>query len=195
MAISFKLRLKVYMRDLFTCKYCRKAMNPLSDELTLDHVHPEGLSEEDNLVTACVTCNTRKGNRDAEQFKALVTLEAQQRVTLPKETDLSLDDLLLQASTMSKIHPSLIRNKGAQREVVHARTRFAVLARNAGYSLPSIGRFLNKHHTTVLHMIEKVAPNIPNCPLLRFEEYRFSVPPTTTESEMGNLENVSIEKQ
>jgi hypothetical protein len=57
--IPHKLRIQVYERDLYTCVYCGSQKN-----LTLDHVYPESLggkTELENLVTACRSCNIKKG--------------------------------------------------------------------------------------------------------------------------------------
>lgn len=56
------LRLKVYSKDNFQCVYCGKRKVLLS----LDHIKPEslgGLSIEENLLTACCSCNSKKSNR------------------------------------------------------------------------------------------------------------------------------------
>ena len=61
-------RRNIYARDQNRCQYCGKHF-PLS-ELTLDHVVPRtlgGVSSWDNLVCACVKCNSRKGGRTPEQ--------------------------------------------------------------------------------------------------------------------------------
>lgn len=53
-------RHNVFKRDQFSCQYCG---NP--KELTLDHLIPKskgGKSSWTNLVTACKTCNARKGD-------------------------------------------------------------------------------------------------------------------------------------
>lgn len=55
-------RRNVYARDHGSCQYCGKRF-PTS-ELTLDHVVPRRLGGEntwENLVCACVKCNSRKG--------------------------------------------------------------------------------------------------------------------------------------
>lgn len=53
-------RLAIYHRDDFTCLYClRGELDGVL--LTLDHVTPRfdgGSNEADNLVTACLTCNS-----------------------------------------------------------------------------------------------------------------------------------------
>jgi 5-methylcytosine-specific restriction endonuclease McrA len=57
-------RENVYLRDNFTCQYCGHRFHP--KDLTLDHVVPAskfGRKDWTNMVTACRTCNHRKGNR------------------------------------------------------------------------------------------------------------------------------------
>jgi 5-methylcytosine-specific restriction endonuclease McrA len=77
-------RLRIFVRDRFRCQYCgeRRA----AAELTLDHITPrsrEGRSTPENLVTACVACNTRKGNRTPEEARMpLLTTQTALRVGL-----------------------------------------------------------------------------------------------------------------
>jgi 5-methylcytosine-specific restriction endonuclease McrA len=55
-------RREIFRRDAFTCQYCGKS-NTL---LTVDHILPKHLGGKHswlNLVTACATCNHRKGGR------------------------------------------------------------------------------------------------------------------------------------
>ena len=62
-AVRFSRR-NVLLRDRHRCQYCGEEFAP--SFLTLDHVVPisqGGRTQWDNVVTACKTCNTRKGNR------------------------------------------------------------------------------------------------------------------------------------
>jgi 5-methylcytosine-specific restriction endonuclease McrA len=55
-------RREVFSRDRHTCQYCCRSKN----DLTLDHIVPRhrgGGHTWDNLVTACKTCNHRKGGK------------------------------------------------------------------------------------------------------------------------------------
>ncbi|MEI6347008.1 MAG: HNH endonuclease signature motif containing protein [Bacteroidota bacterium] len=55
-------RLKVFERDSFKCHYCDKQLTRFS--ATLDHIQPVskgGDNSYDNLVTACLHCNSRRG--------------------------------------------------------------------------------------------------------------------------------------
>jgi 5-methylcytosine-specific restriction endonuclease McrA len=57
-------RRTVMARDQYTCQYCNT--QPGKNHLTVDHVIPRskgGLTVWENVVTACATCNQRKGNR------------------------------------------------------------------------------------------------------------------------------------
>jgi len=57
-------RFNVFLRDSFECQYCGDDF-PAPD-LTFDHVVPRsrgGRTLWENVVTACQTCNLRKGNR------------------------------------------------------------------------------------------------------------------------------------
>ncbi len=57
-------RFNVFLRDRFRCQYC--AVEHRSEDLTFDHVVPRsrgGRTLWTNVVTACQTCNLRKGDR------------------------------------------------------------------------------------------------------------------------------------
>ena len=57
-------RFNVFLRDRFSCMYCGDRLP--TQELTFDHVIPRsrgGRTNWQNVVTACSTCNLRKGNR------------------------------------------------------------------------------------------------------------------------------------
>jgi 5-methylcytosine-specific restriction endonuclease McrA len=59
-------RKNILKRDRFQCQYCGARGKPL----TVDHVIPKergGKETWENLVAACVECNTRKGNRTPEE--------------------------------------------------------------------------------------------------------------------------------
>ncbi len=59
-------RRNVLHRDSHTCQYCGYE----GEDLTLDHVVPRsrgGLDTWENIVTACVRCNVRKGNRTPKE--------------------------------------------------------------------------------------------------------------------------------
>jgi 5-methylcytosine-specific restriction endonuclease McrA len=58
-------RANIFRRDDNKCVYCGS-----SQQLTIDHVIPRSAGGSDNwenLVTACRSCNTRKGNRTPEE--------------------------------------------------------------------------------------------------------------------------------
>jgi len=56
------MREKVLIRDAYTCYYCGQEAN------TVDHIIPiskGGISVEDNMIAACVRCNSGKRDRIA----------------------------------------------------------------------------------------------------------------------------------
>ncbi len=59
-------RKNILKRDQHRCQYCGRTDRPL----TVDHIIPKHLGGKDtweNLVCACVKCNSIKGNRTPEQ--------------------------------------------------------------------------------------------------------------------------------
>lgn len=57
-------RIKVFERDDYKCHYCVKQLTRFS--ATLDHIQPVskgGDNSFNNLVTSCLHCNSRRGNR------------------------------------------------------------------------------------------------------------------------------------
>lgn len=59
-------RRNILHRDGQSCQYCGYA----GDDLTLDHVVPRSRGGEDtweNIVTACVRCNVKKGSRTPKE--------------------------------------------------------------------------------------------------------------------------------
>ena len=77
-------RLRIFVRDQFRCQYC--GGKRAAHELTLDHITPRsrrGGSAPENLATACVPCNTRKGDRTPEEARMpLLTPQKALRVGL-----------------------------------------------------------------------------------------------------------------
>jgi 5-methylcytosine-specific restriction endonuclease McrA len=56
---------EIFRRDKYTCQYCGRR-----NDLTIDHVVPRhrgGGHSWENLVTACATCNRRKGGRTPKE--------------------------------------------------------------------------------------------------------------------------------
>ena len=54
-------RFNLFLRDKFECQYCGSG-----DNLTFDHIVPRrlgGITSWENVTTACLACNVRKGNR------------------------------------------------------------------------------------------------------------------------------------
>lgn len=79
-------RLRIYMRDKFRCQYCGEKKGVA--ELTLDHILPRSRGGDNspvNVVTACLPCNNRKGNRTPEEARMpLLTSQTALRVKLER---------------------------------------------------------------------------------------------------------------
>jgi hypothetical protein len=66
-------RKNLFIRDEYSCQYCGKLGD--AGNLTYDHVIPKSLWTRDNgsptcwtnIVTACINCNRKKGNRTPKQ--------------------------------------------------------------------------------------------------------------------------------
>jgi len=59
-------RKNIIRRDGHRCQYC----GATSTQLTVDHIKPRahgGLNSWENLVTACLSCNNKKGDRTPER--------------------------------------------------------------------------------------------------------------------------------
>ena len=66
--IAPSVRARVLKRDRYACIYC----GAHDAKLHLDHLIPwsrGGLTTEDNLAVACVSCNTSKGALTADEFR------------------------------------------------------------------------------------------------------------------------------
>lgn len=85
-------RRAVFRRDSYRCQYCGLEMG----HLTLDHVVPRsrgGAHGWTNLVSACASCNRRKGGKTIEEaHMKLLTKPIEPRVTYPALFGLHLSD-------------------------------------------------------------------------------------------------------
>lgn len=64
-------RKNILRRDLYKCQYCQRSDVPL----TIDHIIPKSKGGDDtweNLITACVHCNNKKGDRSPEDAKMTI---------------------------------------------------------------------------------------------------------------------------
>jgi hypothetical protein len=67
-------RLAIYLRDGLSCAWCCQTIED-GAKLTLDHIVPYsegGTTKSDNLIVACLRCNSSRGSRSIETFAASV---------------------------------------------------------------------------------------------------------------------------
>lgn len=98
-------RNNVFLRDKFRCQYCNKR----GDDLTIDHVLAAsrgGGWEWENLVTACASCNVKKGDKSLE--------ECRMKLLKPPREPKELDSMNLPPNY--RTFRSLHRNKGTPTE-------------------------------------------------------------------------------
>ena len=77
-------RKNLFVRDNYTCQYCDTIFN--GNDLTYDHVIPKSAWKSNigsptcwtNIVTACVNCNRKKGNRTKMIIWARFTHDVEQ---------------------------------------------------------------------------------------------------------------------
>jgi 5-methylcytosine-specific restriction endonuclease McrA len=83
-------RANVYARDEYRCQYCGEQHPPA--QLTFDHVLPVahgGHKGWDNIVTCCIRCNRKKGDRTPEQA-GLRLIRSPRRPLLPPALTITL---------------------------------------------------------------------------------------------------------
>lgn len=84
-------RKNVYLRDKGRCQYCGKSV-PTS-EFTYDHVMPRALGGKttwDNIVVACIPCNSRKADRTPDQARMKLLSKPVKPKFLPDASGASL---------------------------------------------------------------------------------------------------------
>ena len=60
----------IFVRDRYSCQYCRRKVGFGSRGLTIDHIYPKakgGKTEWENCVTSCHKCNTFKGSKTLKE--------------------------------------------------------------------------------------------------------------------------------
>jgi 5-methylcytosine-specific restriction endonuclease McrA len=80
-------RANVYARDEHQCQYCGHRLAPA--QLTFDHVLPVargGHKGWDNIVTCCIPCNRRKGDRTPEEAGLKLVRKPRRPDALPSFT-------------------------------------------------------------------------------------------------------------
>lgn len=95
-------RKNLFIRDNFTCQYCGNRFH--SSQLTYDHVIPKSKWKHTspptswtNIVTACQTCNRKKGNKTPQQANMQMlsapSIPTRQQKYLPVMTQLHSIDM------------------------------------------------------------------------------------------------------
>lgn len=90
-------------------------------------------------------------------FSRAVAAKALSNVFAPQEVKVEMIDVLRQVASHYNMPPEVIRGSGRVREVVVPRQVAQYLIRElTDHSLPEIGQFFGRDHSTVMHAISKV---------------------------------------
>ena len=87
-------RLNIYMRDDWTCQYCRKKKS--ARDLNLDHVVPRckgGQTTWKNIVTACKKCNDKKADMSVDEAKMKLIKMPEKPKWLPQQMVITVKNL------------------------------------------------------------------------------------------------------
>jgi 5-methylcytosine-specific restriction endonuclease McrA len=93
-------RINIYMRDAWTCQYCREKKQ--TKDLTFDHVLPRsqgGKTSWTNIVTACRPCNSAKEDKTPEQAKMKLMRKPEEPKWLPIQMVIRMKELPKQWET------------------------------------------------------------------------------------------------
>ncbi len=110
-------RTAIMLRDAYTCQYCNDT--PGRHDLTVDHIIPRsrgGSHSWDNLVTACQTCNHKKGSQLAEEAGMIL----RRKPFEPSYVALVLLSNPMAASRWEALMNGLVQDKAYHVAAVHA---------------------------------------------------------------------------
>ena len=83
MGLNQEQRQRIFRRDNFTCQYCGLDASTEFEKwyyanLNVDHINPDAGDNDENLITACRTCNSIKGAircKTLDEAKAIVAIK------------------------------------------------------------------------------------------------------------------------
>lgn len=154
-AFSFQKRLRIYWRDQFTCRYCGRAMHPLSEDLTLDHIEPNGGDADDNLATSCRSCNSSKGARPAHEAMTRKAVLGTLRDIPEALTSGDVQALMRVGAGRWGLTVEQVRSQSRERMHVRARAEIAHMLRDKGTPLATIAQLLaRKDHSSIVHLLK-----------------------------------------
>ncbi|GGO36652.1 chromosomal replication initiator protein DnaA [Deinococcus humi] len=94
-------------------------------------------------------------------FSRAVAAKALSNIFAPQEVKVEMMDVLRQVASHYNMPPDVIRGSGRVREVVVPRQVAQYLIRElTDHSLPEIGQFFGRDHSTVMHAINKVTEQL-----------------------------------
>ena len=139
------------MRDLFTCVYCGREYNPLSVDLSIDHIDPSGGDDTSNLATSCRSCNSQKGRRTPQDFMDQMNIGAKLK------SQPAFDEVISEIAKLHGVKKTEILGGGRAGRVVEARDHVVWYLNDHGWGPSDIGRALNRDHSTIIHSLKKAS--------------------------------------
>lgn len=96
-------------------------------------------------------------------------------------TDPAVLALLEEAFSLNgwEFNLDLLRSPSREHSLVNARRLACVVLRENGYSLQYIGKLLNRHHATVIHLVEKRLGRKKYRSKERFDQPEITIPRST----------------
>jgi hypothetical protein len=127
--ISEKLKRQIFAEDEYNCQYCGSHFS--YPELVIDHIVPlnkGGDNENENLTTACISCNAKKWELDVFEF-----IERQNIIPL-NSLNKKLNTLIKKLDSLKEIEKEEDKDKVKEKEKVKYSAQ-ATIENQFGYTL------------------------------------------------------------
>lgn len=127
-----------------------RLFGPIHPDLELDHVAARGCTRRD----CCNPWHLEEVTHAENVRRRAVTQRRDQKAS-QAPTQAHLITIVEAVADECRVTPEVLISPSRAPMLVAARHRAMKIARDAGYSLPQIGRALNRDHTTVLYGLRK----------------------------------------
>lgn len=147
-AISKSTRFRIFARDGFTCRYCGAQSDTVA--LEVDHIIPVvegGTNDDENLITACLTCNRGKS---AKRLESIAPTE-QDRLRLAQERNeqVRAAEAAREAAEARKEFRQTVVDLWCHirgRDEVHSRTISVMVRYAEEYGIERVGQWISMAH-------------------------------------------------
>jgi 5-methylcytosine-specific restriction endonuclease McrA len=147
--IRVEKRLGIYLRDGFGCVWCMMSLTDAHPRMvTLDHLVPrseDGTNSAENLVTACMTCNTRRGTMSVRAFAEMLGTESFPAST--QDARSFARDIVRRVNRQRRVAPNVALARAILAGVETDPRPIVVEARRTGQTLAPKGSAAHKNVT------------------------------------------------